>query len=347
MTATTFYVPKNNATTTLNGGIDDAVTTVVVTDGSVFPGSFPYPVMCGTEIMIVTNRDGNSLTVTRGAEDTSAVPHLTAATIEMVITAGFISTLNTAVNALENSIGADEGIASLDEDGYVVEQPASISNFIEGTPTEDLQTKVPSSEWAHDHQDATIGVHGVASGAIAGTGDIPTAGTTPSTQAFGDTAAGGSATTWSKNDHKHAMPANPVTAHEAASDPHTGYVLESANYAVIAFIIDGAGSSISTGVKGFVEVPFACTILAATLLADQSGSIVVDVWKDTYANYPPTDADTITSATPPTITTATKSQNSTLTAWTTAISAGDILGFNVDSCTTITRVTVSLKVRKT
>lgn len=34
-------------------------------------------------------------------------------------------------------------------------------------------------------------------------------GTTPSTQAFGDAAAGGSATTASKNDHKHAMPADP------------------------------------------------------------------------------------------------------------------------------------------
>jgi len=28
-------------------------------------------------------------------------------------------------------------------------------------------------------------------------------------------------------DHKHAMPADPVTAHVAAADPHTGYVLES------------------------------------------------------------------------------------------------------------------------
>ncbi len=37
-------------------------------------------------------------------------------------------------------------------------------------------------------------------------------GSTPSTQAFGDLAAGGVATTASKNDHKHAMPANPAPA---------------------------------------------------------------------------------------------------------------------------------------
>ena len=81
--------------------------------------------------------------------------------------------------------------------------------------------------------------------------------------------------------------------------------------------------------------------------ADQTGSIVVDIWKDTYANFPPTNADTITSVTPPTITTAQKSQDSTLTNWTTSISEGDILAYTVDSCTNITRVTVSLKAIKT
>lgn len=112
--------------------------------------------------------------------------------------------------------------------------------------------------------------------------------------------------------------------------------------ATIEFIIDGGGSTITTGIKGDLEVPFACTITAARMFADQSGSIVVDIWKDTYANYPPTDADSITSSTPPTISTATKSQDTTLTSWITSVSAGDILRFNVDSVTTIQRATVSL-----
>ena len=112
----------------------------------------------------------------------------------------------------------------------------------------------------------------------------------------------------------------------------------------IEFVIDGGGSAITTGVKGYLEIPFACTINRVTLLADQSGSIVVDVWKDTYANYPPVDADSITASAVPTISSATKDQDATLTGWTTAISAGDILGFNVDSITTCQRVTISLKV---
>ena len=79
-------------------------------------------------------------------------------------------------------------------------------------------------------------------------------------------------------------------------------------------------------------------------MADQSGSIVVDIWKDTYANYPPVDGDSITAAAPVTISSATKNQDSSLSGWTTSISAGDILGYNVDSISTCERVTVSLKV---
>lgn len=115
----------------------------------------------------------------------------------------------------------------------------------------------------------------------------------------------------------------------------------------IAFVIDGGGAAIATGIKGFVEVPFNCQIDRVALLADQAGSIVVDIWKDAYANYPPSDADSITASAPPTISSSVKSEDATLTGWTKVISAGDILAFNVDSVSAIQLVTVSLKVTKT
>lgn len=119
----------------------------------------------------------------------------------------------------------------------------------------------------------------------------------------------------------------------------------SAKKKTIVFVIDGAGATITTGTKKASALfPWAGTITKATLLADQSGSIVVDVWKDSYANYPPTDADSITASAPPTITTATKSEDSTLTGWTTSITAGDVLKCNVDSCTTIQFVTLILEI---
>ncbi|MDV2503073.1 MAG: hypothetical protein RX318_03890 [bacterium] len=117
--------------------------------------------------------------------------------------------------------------------------------------------------------------------------------------------------------------------------------------AAIEFVIDGAGAVIATGEKGHLEVPFACSIKAVRLLADQSGSIVVDIWKDTYGNFAPVDADSITAAAPPTITATVKSEDAMLTGWTTALGKGDILTFNVDSATTVERVTLSLTVERT
>ncbi len=114
--------------------------------------------------------------------------------------------------------------------------------------------------------------------------------------------------------------------------------------ATINFIIDGSGQTILTGSKGYTVIDFACTILNNTLLADQSGSIVVDIKKIDYATFPTTVS--ICAAAKPTLSTAQKSQDTTLTGWTTAIAAGDILEYNVDSATTVTRVTLSLKVTK-
>jgi len=110
----------------------------------------------------------------------------------------------------------------------------------------------------------------------------------------------------------------------------------------IIYVIDGGGSAITTGEKGHLDIPFDCTITSWTLLADQSGSIVIDVWNDTYANFPPTVADTIAGAEKPTLTATQKNQDLDLGTWTTSVSAGDILAFNVDSCSTVTRVTLTI-----
>lgn len=129
----------------------------------------------------------------------------------------------------------------------------------------------------------------------------------------------------------------------AASSGSAGSVTKT-----IGIVIDGGGSVITTGVKGYIQVPQSSTITGWTILSSDatptSGSIVIDIWKDTYANYPPTVADTITAAAKPTVTTATKNTSTTLTAWTTAITAGDCLGFNVDSVTSLTKVILQITV---
>jgi hypothetical protein len=65
--------------------------------------------------------------------------------------------------------------------------------------------------------------------------------TAPSTQAFGDAAAVGTAAKAARRDHKHAMMADPVPTHEAASDPHTGYQKESEKGAASGYAsLDGS-----------------------------------------------------------------------------------------------------------
>lgn len=114
----------------------------------------------------------------------------------------------------------------------------------------------------------------------------------------------------------------------------------------ITFVFDGGGSAITTGLKRDCYVTYDCNIVGCVMLADQTGSMVVDLWKDSYDNYPPTIADTITASAKPTISSAVKSTDTVLTGWTTSISAGDIIRPNVDSCSGIEAATLVLLVSR-
>lgn len=140
----------------------------------------------------------------------------------------------------------------------------------------------------------------------------------------------------------------------------TAYVLTAANpdgsniggegsagsITTLNIVLDGGEEDLAVGLQADLTVDFACTIEGVKLLANASGSCVIDIWKDTYANYPPTNADSITAAAPPTLSTAVKMTDETLTGWTTEIAAGDTLRFNVDSCSGIQRITIALKVSR-
>ncbi len=117
--------------------------------------------------------------------------------------------------------------------------------------------------------------------------------------------------------------------------------------ATITCVFDGNGAAVVAGSEVYLEVPFAMTITGWTLLADQSGSAVVDVWKDSYANYPPTVADTIAGSEKPTLSSTQKNQDLSLSTWTTSVSAGDTLVFHVDSATTVEKLTLVIRGTRT
>ena len=87
--------------------------------------------------------------------------------------------------------------------------------------------------------------------------------------------------------------------------------------------------------------------LGWTLASLQTGSMVVDVWKDSQANFPPTVADTITGTEKPQISASNIGEDLSLSTWTgTSFTQGDWLVFNVDSATTIQQATLVLHMQR-
>ena len=108
--------------------------------------------------------------------------------------------------------------------------------------------------------------------------------------------------------------------------------------------IDGAGSVITLGNKGYATIPYSGTITGWTMIANQTGNCVIDVWK--AAGTIPTGADTITGTEKPTLSSQQIASDLSLSSWTTSVTAGDVFAFYVDSASTITRVNLSIYITK-
>lgn len=164
---------------------------------------------------------------------------------------------------------------------------------------------------------------------------------------FGSTTINGNANTYVGPFGQIVVAANGQISVSDNATPGGQTIPINTSTAAVAFVIDGGGSAITTGVKGDLTIPFACTVNSWTVLADQSGSIAIDVWKNTLSNYPPVSGNTIVGSDKPTITSNTYATSSALTGWTKTINANDTLRFNVDTASTVQRVTLSLKVTRT
>lgn len=107
--------------------------------------------------------------------------------------------------------------------------------------------------------------------------------------------------------------------------------------------LDGGGSALTTGQKGYVTIPFAGTITGWNITVD-TGTCTFDIWKVGTGTAIPTDANSITSAAQPAIASGTAIHSTTLTNWTTAITANDIVGFNLDAVATATKISLVVEV---
>jgi len=80
----------NAAITELASSLTDVATTATVVDGSTFPLTGDYRIVIGEELLMVTSRTGDVLTVERGLESTTAVAHNAGDQVNAILTRGAI-----------------------------------------------------------------------------------------------------------------------------------------------------------------------------------------------------------------------------------------------------------------
>ena len=112
----------------------------------------------------------------------------------------------------------------------------------------------------------------------------------------------------------------------------------------IGIYIDSTPDDLSTGKKGFKQVPYNCEVLEWYVLAGQTGSIEFDVKSGSFANYPTTTS--IVGGDYPKLISQFKNSNTGVTAWS-GLTAGDIIDFVINSNTGIKSVGLFLKIRRT
>jgi len=106
---------------------------------------------------------------------------------------------------------------------------------------------------------------------------------------------------------------------------------------------DGGGAALTAGLSTDLEIPYVATIQSWNILSGLTGSIVVDVLKsDDYSTYP--TFTSIAGSEKPTLSSQQKNQDTNLSTWTTALTASNILRFNIDSATTVQKVFLTLKI---
>ena len=133
------YYSSTAAQTTLSAGVDGVTSTMAVTAVSGWPSSFPYTILVdkdtvNEEIVTVTARTGTTLTVTRGADGTSAVAHSAGANVQHGVSARDFDEPNAFVN------GTGVVTSAMIADGTIVNADINASAAIAQSKVADLTT---------------------------------------------------------------------------------------------------------------------------------------------------------------------------------------------------------------
>jgi len=111
----------------------------------------------------------------------------------------------------------------------------------------------------------------------------------------------------------------------------------------VNYVIDSGSLPMQPGDKGKLTIDVTGLIENIRVLSDQTGDIVLEIEKCTFADYP--NFSSITGGSRVQLTNSDKYFDDVLNNWTTTIGAGDILRFTVVSVNNIRRLLISLKLK--
>jgi|TARA_Y100000289_G_C3896389_1_gene136761 hypothetical protein len=111
----------------------------------------------------------------------------------------------------------------------------------------------------------------------------------------------------------------------------------------VNYVIDSGSLPMQPGDKGKLTIDVTGLIENIRVLSDQTGDIVLEIEKCTFADYP--NFASITGGSRVQLTNSDKYFDDVLNNWTTTIGAGDILRFTVVSVNNIRRLLISLKLK--
>lgn len=128
-----FLQINNNSYSTLNGGISTGATTLTVNSASTFPATgnfrctiwnkltYPDPTNdSNMEIITVTGVSGNTFTIVKAQEGTSDNNHNNGDEIELLVTAGVLSEVETVINYFYTTRTVTSNYSALTSDYYIL-----------------------------------------------------------------------------------------------------------------------------------------------------------------------------------------------------------------------------------
>jgi hypothetical protein len=109
--------------------------------------------------------------------------------------------------------------------------------------------------------------------------------------------------------------------------------------------LDGGNSSITSGSKGYVSMPYGGSITGWSIFANTSGDISIDLKKSTYTSFPTTNS--IVGANYISLSSQQKNTDQTLSAWSVTFSNSDVYEFYVNSVSGVNKVNLIISTNKT